>query len=63
LSARTFADPRDRGDAGRTAQVVARLEQINETLEAIRALIADIEQELQPNPARAAARRRDDRDD
>jgi hypothetical protein len=63
LSAKTFADPQDRGDAGRAAQVAARLEQINETLEAIRALIADIEQELQPNPPRAAARRRDDRDD
>ena len=63
LSAKTFADPQHRGDAGRAAEVVSRLEQINETLEAIRALIADIERELQPNPARAAARRRDDRDD
>lgn len=63
LSAKASAQPQDRGDANLAAQVAARLEQINETLESIRALLADIESDLQPKPARAAARRRDDRDD
>jgi hypothetical protein len=63
LSAKTSGDPPDRDAAGRVAQVAARLEQINETLEAIRGLIADIERDLQPNPARSSARRREDRDD
>jgi hypothetical protein len=63
LSAKSIADPEDRAGAGRAAQVAARLEQINETLDAIRALIADIERQLQPNPQRSSARRRDDRDD
>ena len=63
LGARVSADPPDRDTGGRYAQVAARLEQINETLEAIRRLIADIERDLQPDPAPASARRREDRDD
>jgi hypothetical protein len=63
LSARTSALPQDRDDANLVAQVAARLEQINEALDAIRELIADIERELQPKPASASGRRRDDRDD
>jgi hypothetical protein len=63
LSAKTSGDSLGRDGSGRVAQVAARLEQINETLEAIRRLIADIERDLQPNPPHASARRRDDRDD
>ena len=53
----------DRGNGSPASQVAARLEQINETLESIRALIADIERDLQPKSASAAGRRRGDRDD
>ena len=64
LSAKAGLHAQDRGAAGLASQVAARLEQINETLEAIRALIADMETDLQPKSAGAASRqRRDDRDD
>ena len=63
LGAKISADPPDCDTGHRLAQVAARLEQINETLEAIRGLIADIERDLQPDPARASPRRREDRDD
>lgn len=63
LSAKTSIAARDRDNARMQGQVAARLEQINETLEAIRVLIADIEQELQAKSASAATRGRADRDD
>ena len=64
LSAKTAVAARDRDNAGMQRQLAARLEQINEALEAIREPIADIERELQPKSASASdARTRDDRDD
>jgi hypothetical protein len=64
LSAKAGLSGEERGAAGLVSQVAARLEQINETLEAIRALIAQMESDLQPKSAAAASRRRrDDRDD
>jgi hypothetical protein len=62
LSAKAGIDSREH--AGASSQIAARLENINETLETIRGLIGDIERDLQPPSAQAAARRRrDDRDD
>ena len=64
LSAKAALYAQDRGAAGLVSQVAARLEQISETLEAIRSLIAEMETDLQPKSAGAASRhRRDDRDD
>lgn len=64
LSAKAALYAPDRGGFGLVSQVAARLEQINETLEAIRSLIAAMETDLQPKSAGAASRRRrDDRDD
>jgi hypothetical protein len=64
LSAKAALYAQDRGEAGLVSQLAARLEQINETLEAIRSLIAEMETDLQPKSASAASRdRRDDRDD
>jgi hypothetical protein len=64
LNARTLAYQGERLDSGAAGQVGARLEKIHELLEAIRALVADIETDIQPKPD--AARRfkaRADRDD
>jgi hypothetical protein len=63
LSAKSSAEADSRDNPSLTAQVAARLEQINETLEGIRALIADIERDLQPKSKGESKRRRDDRDD
>jgi demethoxyubiquinone hydroxylase (CLK1/Coq7/Cat5 family) len=64
LGAKAALCAQERGETGIVAQVAARLEQINETLEAIRALIAQMETDLQPKTAGAAFRhRREDRDD
>jgi hydroxymethylpyrimidine/phosphomethylpyrimidine kinase len=63
LSAKTAVLPQDRDSADMVKQVAARLEQINEALDSIRALIVDIERDLQPKTANAVGRRRDDRDD
>jgi hypothetical protein len=62
LSAKSATHGDNRGNGNPASQVAARLEQINETLESIRALLADIERDLQPKSA-SAGRRRDDRDD
>src|ERR1700748_654831 len=45
----TYGQDRDAGNLA--AQVAARLEQINEALENIRTLIADIERDIQPKSA------------
>jgi hypothetical protein len=63
LSAKTTVQAQDRDSAKLVARIAAQLEQINETLDVIRGLIADIERELQPKSAGVSARRRDDRDD
>jgi hypothetical protein len=62
LSVKAGIDGREH--AGASSQIGARLEKINESLETIRSLIADIERDLQPPSTQTAARRRrDDRDD
>jgi hypothetical protein len=64
LGAKASVHAPDRENADLAAQIAARLEQINETLEAIRGLIADMETEMQPRAGRAASRdARKDRDD
>jgi hypothetical protein len=64
LGAKTSIHAQDHENAGLLSQIAARLEKINETLEAIRGLIAEIETDLQPRSTSAASRhRRDDRDD
>jgi predicted transcriptional regulator len=63
LSAKTAVFPQSRGGVDVVKQVAARLEQINEALDSIRALIVEIERDLQPKTASAVGRRRDDRDD
>jgi hypothetical protein len=64
LNAKTTRHPARRESAGLESQLAARLEKINETLETIRALVADIEADLQPNAASPATRPpREDRDD
>jgi hypothetical protein len=62
LSAKTSVLPQDHSDANLLGQLAGRLEQINEALDAIRALITDIERDLQPKASSASARRAD-RDD
>jgi len=62
LSAKTAVHDHDRDNQNVVAQVASRLEQLNETLESIRILIAVIEGDLQPKST-DAARRRGDRDD
>jgi hypothetical protein len=64
LNARTSAYQGERLDSGAAGQVGARLEKIHELLEAIRALLADIETDIQPKselPKRFQVRA--DRDD
>jgi len=63
LTAKTSTYGQDRDAGNLAAQVAARLEQINEALENIRTLIADIERDIQPKSAGESKRRRDDRDD
>jgi hypothetical protein len=64
LNARTSGAAGERPGSAMTAQVAARLEKIHEALEAIRALLADIESDLQPKVAGSkAVKAGTDRDD
>jgi hypothetical protein len=63
LSAKTAAGMEQRGNRDALQPLAARLEQIHETLESIRALIVDIERDLLAKSAGAKTSRRDDRDD
>jgi hypothetical protein len=64
LNAKTAAYASERLGGGMAGLVAARLEKINEALEVIRGLVADIELDIQPRPAGAKSlRARDDRDD
>jgi hypothetical protein len=64
LNAKTSTYASERPGGAMAGQVTARLERINEALEVIRGLVADIEKDMQPKSANArspAARK--DRDD
>ena len=64
LNARTSAYASGRLDGGAAGQVSARLEKINEALEVIRGLVADIETDIQPIPASTKSlKARAERDD
>lgn len=63
LNAKTAAFAGEPAAAGIMGQAVARLEKISEALEAIRALVADIEADLQPKAPNAKFKPRSDRDD
>jgi hypothetical protein len=63
LSAKASGESEGRDNPMLSAQIAARVEQINETLESIRMLVAEIEQNLQPKSTGASKRRRDDRED
>jgi hypothetical protein len=51
LNAKTSGYASERLGSGVAGQVSARLERINEALEVIRGLVADIETDIQPSPA------------
>ncbi len=64
LNAKASVYSQERDCAALISQVAARLEEINEALEAIRGLVADIEADFQPASGSAARRHaRTDRDD
>jgi hypothetical protein len=64
LNAKTSAHAIERPGRDEAGQVAARLEQIGEALEVIRALVLDIEREFYPKSARAGSRGgRTDEDD
>ena len=64
LNAKTSAYASRRLGGGMAGQVAARLEKINEALEVIRGLVADIEMDTQPKPAGTKSlKARADRDD
>jgi hypothetical protein len=64
LNAKTSAYASERSRGGMAGQVAARLEKINEALEAIRGLVLDIETDMQPRSSNARSlKARTDRDD
>jgi hypothetical protein len=64
LNAKTSTYASERPDGAMAGQVTARLERINEALEVIRSLVADIETDIQPRSADARSlKARKDRDD
>lgn len=63
LSAKVSGGAEYPGNGDPLKTVAGRLEQINETLDAIRVLIADIEKDLLPKSPGAKSGRRNDRDD
>ena len=64
LNARTSAYASRHLDSGAAGQLAARLEKINEALEVIRGLVADIETDIQPKSAgNRSLKARSDRDD
>jgi hypothetical protein len=63
LSAKVSGESDGQDNPVLKAQIAARVEQINEALESIRVLMAEIEQNLQPKSTGASKRRRDDRED
>jgi hypothetical protein len=63
LSAKISGESEGHDNPVLNAQIAARVEQINEALESIRVLMAEIERNLQPNATGASKRRREDRED
>ena len=64
LNAKTSAHASRYLGSGTAGQVAARLEKIHEVLEAIRALVSDIETDIQPRPEAAKSlKARAERDD
>jgi hypothetical protein len=64
LNAKTATYASERPSGAMAGQVTARLERINEALEVIRGLVADIETDMQPKSANARSlTARKDRDD
>jgi hypothetical protein len=64
LNAKTSARAGERPSGDMAAHVAARLEKINEALEVIRALVSDIETDIQPRSSNARSlKARVDRDD
>ena len=64
LNAKTSIYSNEETDGAMAGQVAAQLEKINETLEVIRGLVSDIEEDIHPRPATAKSlKARSDRDD
>jgi hypothetical protein len=63
LNMKALVRAKDRENTGLTTQIAVRLDKVNEALDRIRALILDIEADIQPKPASAVHRVSKDRDD